>query len=420
MSTAIRFSNVSKRYRKGAGLPRLFEALGATQDLPPDQVHWAVKDVSFELEKGQSLGIIGPNGAGKTTILKLLSKVTNASSGHMEVNGRLSALLELGAGFHPDLTGRDNVYLNGAILGMRKAEIRARFDQIVEFAGIKDFLDTPVKRYSSGMYARLGFAIAAHVDPDVLLVDEVLAVGDYAFQQKCHARMDELRQNGTSLILVAHNMDAIRRVCTHGLVMYRGENIFMGSSADAILSYTNAVRAASRAMQEEKSFVPVDGGVTQRVITFDAEIKHVELRNTDNQPISALQSGDSAIVAMDIAFNKAVSQPIFAFYVRTIDGRVVYSTTTRQMKLATRDFAAGETCHVEFAITLPLLEGFYELGVNVTPPSMSHFYDILERALEFWVDGGNGAEGIADFNAEFSMSSDAVGDTQPILSIESR
>ena len=187
------------------------------------------REVNFELQPGKALGIIGPNGAGKTTILKILAHVTQPTSGEMLINGRLAALIELGAGFHPDLTGRENIYLNGAILGMRKSDIKARFDRIVDFAGIGEFLDTPVvKRYSSGMYARLGFAIAAHVEPQVLLVDEVLAVGDYAFQMKCYARMDELRAAGSSLIFVSHNFEAVRRVCDTGLVMYRGENVFQG------------------------------------------------------------------------------------------------------------------------------------------------------------------------------------------------
>ena len=201
MTASIVVNQVSKRYRKGKGLTSLRELFSISRLSATKEYHWALRDVSFELEPGDALGIIGPNGAGKTTMLKVLSRITQPTDGSIVVNGRLSALIELGAGFHTDLSGRENIYLNGAILGMRRSQINARFDDIVEFAGIGDFLDTPVKRYSSGMYARLGFAIAAHVDPQVLLVDEVLAVGDYAFQMKCYARMAELRKNGTTLIL---------------------------------------------------------------------------------------------------------------------------------------------------------------------------------------------------------------------------
>ena len=201
MQPSIVVDQVTKRYRIGTGLTNLRDLFANRKDVSPEKYHWAVNDVNFSLQPGEALGIIGPNGAGKTTMLKLLSQVTKPTSGQIRVNGRLSALIELGAGFHQDLTGRDNIFLNGTILGMKRSEIKARFDDIVDFAGIGNFLDTPVKRYSSGMYARLGFAIAAHVDPQILLVDEVLAVGDYAFQQKCYARMDELRSQGTVIDL---------------------------------------------------------------------------------------------------------------------------------------------------------------------------------------------------------------------------
>ena len=213
-------------------------------------------------------------GQEKPPFFKLLSRVTRPTSGDINVNGRLSALIELGAGFHQDLTGRDNIYLNGTILGMRRSEITSRFDQIVEFAGIGKYLDTPVKRYSSGMYARLGFAIAAHVDPQVLLVDEVLAVGDYAFQIKCYARMEELRRNGATLIFVSHNLEAVRQVCDRGLVMYRGEAIFQGSAPEAVVAYSDAIRQAARQTQVE---VPLEEGLSQRIMTFDAEIERVRL-----------------------------------------------------------------------------------------------------------------------------------------------
>ena len=187
MAPSITFSHITKRYRIGQWLPSLRAALQSGNGQANDGYHTAVDNVSFALEPGEALGVIGPNGAGKTTILKLLAGVTHPTEGAIAINGRFSALIELGAGFHPDLTGRENIFLNGTILGMQKAEIQRRYDQIVEFAGISAFLDTPVKRYSSGMYARLGFSIAAHVAPDVLVVDEVLAVGDAEFQKKCMA-----------------------------------------------------------------------------------------------------------------------------------------------------------------------------------------------------------------------------------------
>lgn len=397
MTASISVNNISKRYRKGTGLTNLREIFSIRPDSDPNKYYWAVNDVSFDLQPGEALGIIGPNGAGKTTILKILSQVTRPTKGKIQVNGRLSALIELGAGFHPDLTGRDNIFLNGTILGMRRSEIKRRFDEIVEFAGIGDYLDTPVKRYSSGMYARLGFAIAAHVDPQVLVVDEVLAVGDYPFQLKCYARMEELRSNGTTLIFVSHNLDAVRRVCKRALVMYRGEAIFQGTAPEAVVAYSNAIREAARNAGGE---VPKEGGLSQRVMTFDAEVLNVSFQDSANRPITVLQSGSTARLVVDAKFFKDVSKPIFSLVIRTPDGRVVYDTTTQWMKIQTPNFYAGERCRLEYSLSLPLLDGDYELGVDIAAADFSHFYDCLERALGFSVIGSNGAQGLVNLEAK--------------------
>jgi len=399
MAPSIQFEQVIKKYRIGQWLPSIREALGRFSGGRAENYHMAVDNVSFALEPGEALGIIGPNGAGKTTILKLLSGVTYPTSGQINIQGRYSALIELGAGFHPDLTGRENIFLNGTILGMRRADIRNRFDQIVEFAGIGNFLDTPVKRYSSGMYARLGFSIAAHVDPDVLIVDEVLAVGDYSFQQRCHARMDELRAKGTALIFVSHDMDAVRRVCDRGLVMYRGKNIFQGSAAEAVVAYSDAVRRAARDLKTTTA----EGGLAERVMSFDAEIEGVTLLGANGRPITVVQSGDSVTVGVDIKFHKDIEEPIFSFTIRTTDGRIVYDTTTRWKKIRTPNFVAGERCRVEYKLDLPLLEGEYDLGVDVISTDFSHYYDRLERAMGFWVKSADGAQGLVDLDAKVAF-----------------
>jgi ABC-type methionine transport system ATPase subunit len=289
---------------------------------------------------------------------------------------------------------------------MRRSDIKSRFDEIVDFAGIGSYLDTPVKRYSSGMYARLGFAIAAHVDPQILLVDEVLAVGDYAFQQKCYARMDELRSRGTSLILVSHNMEAVRRVCEKGLVMYRGEDIFQGTSAESVVAYSDVLRETARKIQSE---VPVEEGISQRVMTFDAEIEKVSLRNEQDEVITVAESGKPAYVAIQVRFNKNVSNPVFSLVVRTPDGRVVYDTTTRWMQIQTPDFSAGEVCEVRFKLNMVLLDGEYEMGVDIASSNFSHFYDSLERAMGFSVVGSNGAKGLANLEARFVISKNVDG-----------
>jgi lipopolysaccharide transport system ATP-binding protein len=203
---------------------------------------WALKNVSFEIKQGEAVGIIGRNGAGKTTLLKVLSRITEPSAGRVTIKGRVASLLEVGTGFHPELTGRENIYLNGAILGMTRAEIRCKFDEIVAFAEVEKFLDTPVKRYSSGMYVRLAFAVAAHLEPEILLVDEVLAVGDSEFQKKCLGKMGEVSHEGLTVLFVSHNMAAIQQLCQRGMVLNDGKLIFQGAIEDAVRTYIQNVQ----------------------------------------------------------------------------------------------------------------------------------------------------------------------------------
>jgi lipopolysaccharide transport system ATP-binding protein len=202
---------------------------------------WALRDINLSVEQGDRLGIIAPNGAGKSTLLKILSRITEPTTGRVVLRGRVASLLEVGTGFHPELTGRENVFLNGAILGMSRRDVLAKFDEIVAFSEIERFIDTPVKRYSSGMYVRLAFAVAAHLEPDVLIVDEVLAVGDASFQKKCLGKMGELQDTGRTVIFVSHNMQAVKKLCNRGVVLRAGEMIFSGSADDAVDHYLNGV-----------------------------------------------------------------------------------------------------------------------------------------------------------------------------------
>jgi lipopolysaccharide transport system ATP-binding protein len=245
---AIRVEQVSKRYRIGPGREpgrsarRLLLPQRGTRRLQRDAAGsrdevWALKNVSFELSQGEVLGIIGRNGSGKSTLLKILSRVTSPTEGHVELRGRVGSLLEVGTGFHPELTGRENVFLNGAILGMKKSEIRGRFDEIVEFSEIGRFIDTPVKHYSSGMYVRLAFAVAAHFDSEILLVDEVLAVGDAAFQQKCLGRIGATARAGRTVLLVSHNVLAIESLCPTALLLREGRVAFLGATPQGLKDY---------------------------------------------------------------------------------------------------------------------------------------------------------------------------------------
>jgi lipopolysaccharide transport system ATP-binding protein len=236
----LRFDGVSKRYRirqRGVASQVRPGWFGKLLGRPTTTELWAVRNVSFEVPTGQALGIIGPNGAGKSTILKLLSNVTAPTAGEITTRGRVSALLEVGSGFHDELTGRENVFLSGSVLGMRRREIHSKLDSIIEFAGVRPFLDEPVKRYSSGMRVRLGFSIAAHLEPDVLLLDEVLAVGDAAFQEKCTGRILELKRRGMTILFISHDLNSVERLCDRVLLMQRGEIAYDGSPAAAIARY---------------------------------------------------------------------------------------------------------------------------------------------------------------------------------------
>ncbi len=243
----IEFHHVWKRFRRGElhdSLRDLVPALGRRllgRSPPSDALRagdfWALKDVSFEVAPGHALGILGPNGAGKSTILKILSRILRPNAGSCRVRGRIGALIEVAAGFHPDLTGRENVFLQGAIMGMSAADTLRKFDEVVEFSGIGEFIDTPVKRYSSGMSARLGFAIAVHLDPDVLIIDEVLAVGDYSFHQQAFGRIQELVHRDIPVVVVSHQLDRVAELCTHAILLNRGEIVHRGSAAECIAAY---------------------------------------------------------------------------------------------------------------------------------------------------------------------------------------
>ncbi len=256
---------------------------------------WALRGVSFEVQKGDTVGIIGRNGAGKSTLLKILSRITEPSTGRIEINGRIASLLEVGTGFHPELTGRENIFLNGAILGMSRAEIRTKFDEIVDFSGVEKFLDTPVKRYSSGMYVRLAFAVAAHLEPEILLVDEVLAVGDAEFQKKCLGKMDDVANKGRTVFFVSHDLSAINQLCRKGILLHHGTIKSSGTMREVVNEYLNlSTNQQGYFLETEKKSAAyfkkiylssVDGVVqnefyySDRIcINFEVEIKNKNLR----------------------------------------------------------------------------------------------------------------------------------------------
>ncbi len=335
MKPAVRFENVSKRYEIGTGqtsLKRLFKKpvarlTGRGNGVPESQILWALRDVSFNITPGKALGLVGPNGSGKTTSLKLLSRITFPTSGKVHIDGRISALIELGAGFHPDLTGRENVYLNGTILGMKKHEIDKRFDQMVEFSGIARFIDTPVKRYSSGMYVRLGFSVAAHVEPDVLLVDEVLAVGDAQFRQKCARRIEELQKLGTTIVFVAHNLYLVRSVCDEAVFLLNGKVQRQGEVNEVLNQYENWLierqisegGAPATAMNDEFKFSSDDIGIREVIVRNLNTGSTEEFSHDDPVEIQVHYTAHNPVNKPNLVLRFARADGVTAAMIRTAD-----------------------------------------------------------------------------------------------------
>lgn len=334
----IEFEHVSKCYHLGASRSSLREAISAGarklisrdkgQTRESTQPFWAVRDVSFQVGQGEVVGIIGHNGAGKSTMLKLLSRVTRPTSGRIHRRGRMAALIELGAGFHPDLSGRENVYLNGAILGLKRREIDRCFDDIVAFAELDQFIDTPVKRYSSGMYVRLAFAVAAHVRADLLLVDEVLSVGDGAFQSKSLAKMRELRDGGATIIFVSHQMAAVQSFCHRVLLMDHGQLVVSGDPAMVIKRYEQMQEEARRESILRAHAALLNGASPTDAAHLRIGIWKVELFNAQGQLTNVLHHcGDDLVVRCYYAISETIGVPIYLIQIRRRADRFVCCTS---------------------------------------------------------------------------------------------
>jgi len=316
----IEFNQVSKKYliRKPSaneGQSRWRNLLNRRTDF------WAVRNMSFAVERGEALGIIGHNGAGKSTVLKLLSSITAPTSGEIVVDGRLAALIEIGSGFHPELTGRENVYLNGVLLGMRRREITSKLKSIVEFAGVEQFIDTPVKHYSSGMYLRLGFSIAAHLDPEILLLDEVLAVGDAAFQAKCLDRVTELRRAGTTIVFISHNLHAVSRLCERTLLLSKGEILKDGPTNEVIAEY-------ERILFHLTPSAPHGDPIIAK--PQDAEFVSLAFYDSSNNQTNSFRTGDSLRAVVRYNVTKPIEDAVIEVYFYSIFGNMHshFSTST--------------------------------------------------------------------------------------------
>jgi lipopolysaccharide transport system ATP-binding protein len=324
---------------------------------------WALKDLDFDVQEADVVGIIGRNGAGKSTLLKVLSRITEPTTGSVIVRGRLASLLEVGTGFHPELTGRENIFLNGAILGMRKAEIEAKFDEIVSFSEIEEFLDTPVKRYSSGMYVRLAFAVAAHLEPEILVVDEVLAVGDIAFQKKCLGKMSEVSRGGRTVLFVSHNMSSIDALCSRAIVLDRGGMIFNGEVAEAIQHYVDSF--AEHEDREEGHIVDL-AEASGRLPTFKPVVKRLELYSTDDRPVvGGVPVGSPLKVRLIFEADRVVPEFDMMVWFETLVGQVVLTTSTFFEPEHPKIERAGEQSLLLEIPRLTLVPGEYRLKVRL-------------------------------------------------------
>ena len=351
---AIRMDAVWKKFQRGerhdslrdlvpAIARRVLHGARPAGELGEDDF-WALRDVSFAVQRGDALGIIGPNGAGKSTLLKILTRLLRPTMGTYQTHGRVGALIEVTAGFHPDLTGRENIYLNGSIIGMKRADIERRFDAIVEFSGIGEFIDTPVKRYSSGMNARLGFSVAAHLEPEILIVDEVLSVGDFTFQGKCIRWMQDLLKSGTTVIFVSHNMDAVLSLCNSALLLDHGRVAARGELTQVVGEYYKS------------------GGRWQPELLAESHARTVELSSANGRDM-LVDPGQRVTFTHTITASRDVELTP-GFFVSRGDKPVVSTTYARMRGQALR-LRAGETTTIRWSLAFNLPAGVYEIGCHI-------------------------------------------------------
>jgi lipopolysaccharide transport system ATP-binding protein len=413
MSSVITIQNLSKKYIINHQKQERYTALrdvlanGAkrfTRNLlhqtvpendPAHEEFWALKDVSFDIQQGDRVGIIGRNGAGKSTLLKVLSRITEPTSGKVKIKGRVASLLEVGTGFHPELTGRENIYLNGAILGMSKAEIKKKFDEIVAFAEVEKFLDTPVKRYSSGMYVRLAFAVAAHLEPEILIVDEVLAVGDAQFQKKCIGRMDEVSQQGKTVLFVSHNFPAVQRLCNKGILLESGKVKNQGEISKILSQYMQTI-----SLNEEIAAVELKPRETKFVSW--------RMRNASPDMVHSCYSRDVCTIEFRLVTRRIVSNAVVGFAIWNTEGVLMFATSSLDSSGKYLDLIEG-TYNLAFKIRLPIKADVYQLEVSlnegsagqldrwIADPKLIVLPKLVTSLPERW-------HGLINEEAEFEMS----------------
>jgi lipopolysaccharide transport system ATP-binding protein len=400
MTTAISVKNLGKRYQIGAAETkfrynmlrdvlvdtvyapvRLVKALVGKSDRRANKNFiWALKDISFDLEEGKVLGIVGRNGAGKSTLLKILSRVTDPTKGTVSVRGRVGSLLEVGTGFHPELTGRENIYMNGAILGMKRAEIDKKFDEMVDFSEVGQFIDTPVKRYSSGMYLRLAFAVAAHLEPEILVVDEVLAVGDAEFQRKCLGKMNDVAQQGRTVLFVSHNMSAILRLTQEALVLKKGQLIKRAPTPEAVDFYLASGQAETGERIWDRDDIRADAAPFTPVA--------LRIKDKTGKIVDTVRSTEPITIEWEYQLDAPITGLRLGLYLNTMRGEYVFTTFDTDDAKQFDQFGARQAGRYVSRCVVPadfFNEGRYYLGVNASSFGVKRYF-MDENAISFNVD----------------------------------
>jgi ABC-type polysaccharide/polyol phosphate transport system ATPase subunit len=374
VTAAVTVDDVSKRFRLYHEQNRSLKIALMRRRRASFEEFWALRHVDLEVPEGETFGLVGENGSGKSTLLKCMARILRPDEGRLTVDGKVSALLELGAGFHPELTGRENVHLNASILGLGKREVDRRFDDIVGFAGLERFIDTPVKNYSSGMYVRLGFSVAINVDPDVLLVDEVLAVGDEQFQRRCYERFADLKNKGRTIVVVSHALGLVRELCDTVAWLDGGQVKEVGAADDVVESYVGQVETS-----------PTEAGET-RWGSGEITVEGIELLDGSGQPVQRVRSGEPVTLRFRYRAASAMERPVFGVTIGR-DGMMLAGSNTRDAG-GLPERVEGDGC-VDLCIDrLALLAGSYEVTPSIHDRSLHHAYDVRVRAFRFDVDPG--------------------------------
>ena len=383
--TAVRAVDVSKRFRIDQDKSLKERLVLRRVSRAEVEEFWALRGVSFELEAGRTLGLIGHNGSGKSTLLKMIGGILTPTSGYVEKRGRIAALLELGAGFHPDLSGRENVYLNASILGLTRAQTDRYFDAIIDFSGIEQFIDTQVKFYSSGMYVRLAFAVAVHVDPDILLVDEVLAVGDEPFQRKCLERIKSFQREGRTIVFVTHGLDQTRELCDRVILLEHGRVLVDGEPIEA-------VRAFRERYLEEDEPAAAEG-------TGELTLDRVTVSGGDGQVKREFAPGDDLVVDVDVTCHQPVQDWVCGVEIRNHVDALIFGTNSLLLGQKLSPLLSGER-RLRFTLPeIPMTEGQYAVTVAVHPPGDPKEYHRLDRVAAFAVRSGAGQTGVVHVRA---------------------